>query len=90
MCRADSVTLNEYFEGQELKYQIDTPESGDVITILSLLGDATLVFRNDKGKYFLRVPRRSVVQLADDVRWKWEHCVEPLKEKRYALSFKCS
>ena len=90
MCRADSVTINEYFEGQELKYHIDTPESGDVITILSLLGDATLVFRKDDNKYVLRAPRRSVIQLSDDIRWKWEHYVEPLRERRYSLVFRCS
>lgn len=89
-CRADSVTINEYFIGQELRYHIDTPESGEVITILSLLGDATLVFRKDGNKYYLRAPRRSVIQLSDDVRWKWEHCVEPLKERRYSIVFRCS
>ena len=39
----EDVTINTYYSGDSIPAHIDKPEAGPVITILSLLSEATLV-----------------------------------------------
>lgn len=86
----DSVCINEYHEGQGIDYHIDA--GGDVVTLISLLSDAEMSFRNPKTmeQFTIQVPKRSLVQFSDELRWDWEHCILPVKELRYSIAYRKS
>ena len=89
--RVDSVSINEYHVGQLITPHIDSRSSGDVITILSLLGSARMVFSQAKKEsVFVDFPPRAVLQMRDEIRHKWKHGIEPVTELRYSLVFRQS
>lgn len=88
--RPDSVTVNEYLVGQEITPHIDSPSSGRVITVLSLLGEATMAFQLDRQRASVVVAPRAVVQMRGEIRDVWKHSIEPVKNVRYSLVFRCS
>ncbi len=85
-----SITLNEYFKDQMINAHIDSPASGKIITILSLLSDAIMEFSKEKEKFEVSVPARSLVQMSDEIREKWMHSVKPVSSNRYSIVFRCS
>jgi alkylated DNA repair dioxygenase AlkB len=85
----DSVTVNEYYPGQRINWHIDFPIYLEKIFIISLLSDADLKFRNKGNIISYKLPRFSLVEFSDDLRYKWEHSlVAP--EKRYSVVFRKS
>ncbi len=86
----NSVTINEYHPGQIIKYHIDSKTSGQIITVISLLGSATMGFKNKTEEFFINFPPRALVQISGDLRWNWKHCILPVEEKRYSLVFRNS
>lgn len=89
--RPDSVSINQYTTGQLIAPHIDSDSSGDIITVLSLLSDATMIFNKPKGdKYKVLLPARSLVQMKDEIRKTWMHSIEPVKSLRYSIVFRCS
>jgi hypothetical protein len=47
----DAVTVNEYLAGQRIHPHIDAPEAGPVITVLSLLSPAVMLFTCGDDKF---------------------------------------
>lgn len=88
--RPDSITVNEYLDGQSIDWHIDSPASGPVITVLSLGGHAAMGFKTDKETAGIKVPPRCLTQLRDDIRHKWAHNVAAIKARRYSIVFRCS
>ncbi len=88
--RPDSVSVNEYFEGQIIEKHIDSPSSGEIITVLSLMSDATMVFSKEKERFEVQLPARSLVQMQGELRHKWMHEILPVPAKRYSIVFRCS
>jgi alkylated DNA repair dioxygenase AlkB len=89
--RPDSVSVNEYKTGQQISPHIDSVSSGPVISIVSLLSEATMVFRLKANiSHKLILPPRSLVQLRDEIRTKWMHSIEPVKNDRYSIVLRCS
>ena len=88
--RPDSITLNQYLEKQVIKPHVDLPEGGAVITVLSLLTPATMVFTLAKRAFSVELPPRSLVQLRDEIRYNWNHEILPVRDTRYSLVFRCS
>jgi len=88
--RPDSITLNQYLEKQVIKPHVDLPEGGAVITVLSLLTPATMVFTLQKRAFSVELPPRSLVQLRDEIRYNWNHEILPVADTRYSLVFRCS
>jgi alkylated DNA repair dioxygenase AlkB len=86
----ESITVNEYKEGQEIHAHIDSKTSGDTISILSLLSDATMVFEYNKSKKSIILPSRSLVQMQNEIRLIWTHSILPVESLRYSLVFRCS
>lgn len=85
----DSVTLNEYYEGQTIGWHIDKPESGEEIYIISLLSDSNLRFRLRDEEVSFFVPRFSLCIFSEDLRWKWEHSLTA-NERRLSIVFRNS
>lgn len=88
--RPDSVSVNQYQPGQAITPHIDSKSSGEVITILSLLGDATMIFAKGKQKEKLFFPKRCLVQLKNEIRTEWQHSIDPVSELRYSIVFRIS
>jgi alkylated DNA repair dioxygenase AlkB len=90
--RPDSVTVNEYLRGQVIKAHVDALGGGPVITILSLGTPATMRFRRKNVDKFYDVvlTPRSLIQMRDDLRYKWTHEILPVANARYSAVFRCS
>lgn len=86
----DSITVNQYLKGQKIELHIDTIESGDVISIISLMGPAVMVFKNKNITFRVQLLPRSLVQLTEDIRWKWLHGIDPVFNTRYSIVFRKS
>ena len=86
--RPDSISINEYLEDQCIAKHIDSKSSGPVISVLSLLSDAKMIFTLKKEKLEVCLPARSLVQMRDKIRNEWFHEIEPVKHKRYSVVFR--
>jgi alkylated DNA repair dioxygenase AlkB len=88
--KPDSISINEYLKGQEIKPHIDSMTSGEVIIVLSLLSNAIMKF-NKKNEFFLvELKARSLVVMRNEIRYKWMHSIFPVENKRYSIVFRCS
>ncbi len=86
----NSVTINEYFRGQSIDYHYDLPNSGNVITVLSLHSIADLIFKNYKGetKCYTLKPL-SLTTISGKLRWWYKHsCLA--YDRRYSVVFRNS
>jgi len=88
--KPDSITINQYYIGQAILPHIDSPGSGKVITVISLNSDSTMKFRKDEEEFSIELPRRSLIQIKGEIRELWEHSIDPVKEERYSIVFRCS
>ncbi len=86
--KPNSVTINEYFAGQCITPHVDSKESGPIITILSLLSEAKMIFILNKIQHSIILPPRSVVQMKGELRTKWQHSIEPVTSTRYSIVFR--
>ncbi len=86
----DSVSINEYYPNQNIVPHIDSKSSGDVITVLSLLGPAEMIFEKKEEKLKFHILPRSLIQIKGEARAEWKHSIEPVKEMRYSIVFRCS
>lgn len=84
-----SVSINEYLEGQGMNSHIDNQNAGPIITILSIKSLATMKFKKNKEFFSLDLPPRSLIQMKNEIRNKWEHEILPVKETRYSIVFRC-
>lgn len=82
------ISINEYYAGQQIPAHKDSRESGEVITTLSLLGSATMIFQKGKTTIPIELPPRCLVQMRDDARNSWLHSILPVKETRYSIVFR--
>lgn len=85
----DSVTINEYYESQGIPWHKDSPASGDTIIVISLLSDAVMGFKKTEEKQIL-LPKDSLLKLTLEARWEWQHCIYPVREKRFSIVFRKS
>lgn len=88
--RPNSVSVNEYQIGQQITPHIDSRSSGPIISILSLLNEATMTFELRSIKHQVVIPARSLIQFKDDLRNLWKHSIEPVKAIRYSVVFRCA
>lgn len=82
------ISINEYYSGQTISSHIDSKESGDVITTLSLFGHATMIFQKGKTKIPIELPPRCLVQMRDEARNLWLHSISPVQSTRYSIVFR--
>lgn len=83
-----SITVNDYHEGQSIIPHIDDRSCGPVISVLSLISEATMKFTKDGISHYVKLPPRSLVHMRGEVRYKWQHSVEPLKGPRMSVVFR--
>jgi alkylated DNA repair dioxygenase AlkB len=88
--RPDSISMNQYLKHQSILAHIDLPEGGSVVTVLSLVTPATMIFRRNNRAFTVDLPPRSLVQMRDEIRYNWTHEISPVADTRYSLVFRCS
>jgi hypothetical protein len=83
----ESVTINEYHAGHGIGAHIDSEDFDEPILILSLNTDGTMLFESTTNDcLFLNVPRRTLLTLKGDARYKWTHAVTGQhKNIRYSI-----
>lgn len=88
------VLVAEYAPGTPLGWHRDVPDF-EVIAGVSFGGEATLRFRpyppDDVAKrraVQLTVAPRSIYKMAGAARWGWQHCVPPVKHRRWSITFR--
>lgn len=86
----DHVSINEYLPGGFIPKHVDSRESGQVITVLSLLSDAEMVFQKGNEKFTVQLPRKCLVQMKGEARWQYTHAIEKINETRYSIVFRNS
>lgn len=86
--KPDSVTINEYLVGQGIDYHIDSNSSGEKITILSLLSPAVMNFKKSQENFDIELPARTLIQMSDELRYKWQHAIKPVEDTRYSIVFR--
>lgn len=83
------VTVNEFEKGNSLPAHIDKEESGEVISVVSLLSPAEMVLTKEGEKdIHIILPERSLLQMKGTLRWEWEHQILPIKNLRYSIVFR--
>jgi len=86
--KPNSVAINEYCTGQEITPHIDSKNSGEIITVLSLMSEATMVLTHKTLKHNLILPPRSIVQMRGESRNVWKHSINPVPSTRYSIVFR--
>lgn len=96
--RPTSVSVNEYRKGQGIVFHVDTPSSGDVISILGLHSDVIMLFTRGwtssrpslgHAEFSLPFPRRALVQIQGECRrLPWLHGIPPVTEDRISIVFR--
>lgn len=71
----DQVIVNEYLKDQGIGAHIDRTDFGPIVVAFSLGADTNMIFRNSetKEKTELFVPRRSILIMSGDARYKFTH-----------------
>lgn len=77
----DQMLVNEYLPGQGISPHRDYAPFGRTVVSLSLLSPCVMDFRYPPSgrAEFLLLERRSLLVLADQARYDWEHGIAPRK-----------
>jgi alkylated DNA repair dioxygenase AlkB len=85
------VLISHYPVGAPIGWHRDAAPFKDVFGV-SLGGSCVLKFRKlfspKSVHYDLFLPPRSAYCLRDEVRWRWQHRIPPLKEERYSITLR--
>lgn len=88
------VLVSAYAPGTPLGWHRDVPDFEAIVGV-SLGNPAVLKFRpyppDDAAKrkvVQLEVAPRSIYKMEGAARWGWQHCVPPVKEQRWSITFR--
>lgn len=76
---AQQCIVNEYFQTQGIAAHIDSTNFGDTVAGLSIGEDATMIFKRDTSRIPVFLPRRSVVIMKGESRYKYTHEIPSTK-----------
>jgi alkylated DNA repair dioxygenase AlkB len=83
--------VTEYAPGAPIGWHLDAPMFGIVVAV-SLAGAVRMRFRRVQDpsgpKMEIVLEPRSAYLLAGSARWQWQHHIPPVKELRYAVTFR--
>ena len=82
--------VTEYAPGTPIGWHRDAPHF-EIVAGISLNGACRMRFRAfaDKHTVFgIDLKPRSIYVMQDDIRWKWEHSIPPVKATRYSITLR--
>jgi alkylated DNA repair dioxygenase AlkB len=85
--------VTEYRPGTPIGWHRDKPEYGRVFGI-SLGSACRMRFRpydrrdDRRAAIALELAPRSLYAMRDDIRWRWQHSIPPVKALRYSVTFR--
>ncbi len=83
------IAINEYKKGQKIGPHIDKDISGPIVTIISLGSVSTMVFKKKNEKdIIIDLTQKSIIQMKDEIRYKWTHEILPVPNLRYSIIFR--
>lgn len=81
--------VNEYQPGQGISAHVDhETHFGEQVVSISLLSNATMVFKRGADVYHQPLPRRSLVRLEGEARHSWTHEIPPVRSRRLSLTYR--
>lgn len=86
--RPTHLTLNKYNISATIEPHIDSKDSGEVISIISLGFEATMVFTKKNERVEIILPPRSLTLMGGESRWDFKHQILPVRGLRYSLVFR--
>lgn len=86
----NSISINCYMSGDYIAPHIDSKDSGEKISVLSLLSAADMVLDRGNEKMEVPLPARTLVQMSGEIRWKYRHSILPVTSTRYSVVFRKS
>lgn len=78
----NTVIVNEYIKSQGVTPHIDKIHFEDKIISVSLLEGCSIIFSKDNLVETIWLPRRCILLMSDEARWKWKHTI-PLNKTLY-------
>lgn len=66
---------NQYMRNQGITEHVDVLSFGDTVVSVSILEDTVMTFTMNDQKVDILLPRRSIVILTEDARYKWKHSI---------------
>jgi alkylated DNA repair dioxygenase AlkB len=84
----DAIIVNEYYAGQGITPHVDASCWGNRIVIVSLLSDTVMMLHGNLVEVPLQLPRRSILILEDDARYKIKHSISHQGERRVSLTYR--
>lgn len=67
--------VNEYYRNQGISPHIDREQFGPNVISVSLLEDTVMTFSNGSISYDVYLPRRGILVMTGDARYKWKHSI---------------
>ena len=71
----NQIIINLYERNQGISAHIDKLDYGDLIITISLAADTIMTFSRDGVEVNIYLPRRSMVIMSGDARYKWYHAI---------------
>jgi alkylated DNA repair dioxygenase AlkB len=85
----EQVIVNEYTNGQGIASHTDARVFGPKILILSLNSDTKMTFSTNDDSIDITLPRRSLLILSDDMRYKVKHAIKKhTGNTRYSITYR--
>jgi alkylated DNA repair dioxygenase AlkB len=87
--KPDQIIVNRYLSGEGISPHIDAPKIFDgQIYSLSLGSDCVMKFMRGSQVKNIHLPRRSLLLMEGDARYRWTHSIDSVKNTRYSLTFR--
>lgn len=84
----NSVTINEYLPGSRIAPHFDSNEFDELIAVLSLGSACQMEFSKGEDICCFKIDPCSVLTMEGDARYKWQHAISPVSERRVSIVFR--
>lgn len=86
----EQLIINEYLNGQEITAHTDSLVFGNIIVGLSMNDDCDMLFQDNTNqeKKIIKIPRRSLMIMKDNVRYNWKHSIKFNGKRRISCTFR--
>lgn len=84
----EQIIVNEYLSGQGISPHTDAACFGPVIASLSMGADTIMTFEGNMVSADMKLPRRSLLVLSGNGRYKYKHSINHKGDKRVSITYR--